>query len=494
MSDIIEHLTSAPSRRYASANKTDEHYDRQLRSLIEYLKQPGLATNDLKGYLEAIDPAIHSLSFLYLLRVQVQRLQKNTKLEVPKDMLPGGYLWNHTARFLRSFDTTQIRYAGHEWRQLVELVASAGHVSAKPALAVKIIRDALIRLDTSGVFTSIHLILVKLALRSSSYVYALPVVNELLCHLPLDTGYASSKSPMCSEHGSNTAFITDISGFSTKLTYRDHLKFYLYGAMIYMAVKKWDRASHCLNIAISSPAANIVSKIMVEAYKKWILANLLEHGKLSSTPSLIAPHVTRIYQSLARPYISLAEAFEKGDLPRLNAEANVGQSIWQADHNAGLVSQVLEAYDKFTIMKLGRTFSALKMPDVLQRATSCSKDSSEIEEFVTTLVMSNSVKATLSHPSNDQNTAMLHFSLGTQNNGHHEEYIRARLIERRSAFNAIAQAIVQTDSTLELSEENLHFLDKNQKWGAGTEKVVAMGHSEGVGGGDIDEDLMGDGH
>lgn len=150
----------------------------------------------------------------------------------------------------------------------------------KPILAVKVIRDALERLNTAGVFTSLHLMLVKLALLSSSYAYVLPVLDKLLCHFPSDTRNAHAGIRLCSEHEPNTVFFTDSSGFSANLTYRDHLQFYMYSAMVYMALKKWDQASHCLGIVISAPTANSVSKIMVEAYKKWVLANLLGHGKV----------------------------------------------------------------------------------------------------------------------------------------------------------------------------------------------------------------------
>lgn len=150
----------------------------------------------------------------------------------------------------------------------------------KPVLAVKVIRDALERFETSGTFTSMHQMFVKLALHSSSYAYALPIMDKFLYQFPADSEHARAEHPLCSVQASNEVFITDSSGFSKDLTYRDHLQFYLYSAMIYMAVKQWDRASHCLNIVVSSPTANSVSKIMVEAYKKWMLVNLLGHGKV----------------------------------------------------------------------------------------------------------------------------------------------------------------------------------------------------------------------
>jgi COP9 signalosome complex subunit 3 len=37
----------------------------------------------------------------------------------------------------------------------------------------------------------------------------------------------------------------------------------------------------------------------------------------------------KIYQSLARPYVILAHAFERGDIRRLKAEVDSAEDIWQ---------------------------------------------------------------------------------------------------------------------------------------------------------------------
>lgn len=50
--------------------------------------------------------------------------------------------------------------------------------------------------------------------------------------------------------------------------------------------------------------------------------------QLMQSPEAISPHTMKIYRSLARPYITLAEAFEVNDFLKLNAEVEVGQSIW----------------------------------------------------------------------------------------------------------------------------------------------------------------------
>lgn len=159
-------------------------------------------------------------------------------------------------------------------------------IAQKPLLAVLAVRDAIVRLDPSSeVLTSVHTTFIKLTLVSRSYSLAVPVLERQVCHFPTVTGqaYQNYHQPLlCAEHESSTAFITDASGFSKQLAYRDHLQFFLYGAMIYMALKKWDRALHYLSIVISCPVTNAVSKIMVEGYKKWLLVSLLRNGKVMS--------------------------------------------------------------------------------------------------------------------------------------------------------------------------------------------------------------------
>ena len=81
--------------------------------------------------------------------------------------------------------------------------------------------------------------------------------------------------------------ITNVSGFSTKLAYTDHLLYHLYGAMIYIGLKKWKRALEFLRYVITAPAAGAISKIMVEAYKKWILVSLIYQGSVSGSPAVL---------------------------------------------------------------------------------------------------------------------------------------------------------------------------------------------------------------
>jgi COP9 signalosome complex subunit 3 len=86
---------------------------------------------------------------------------------------------------------------------------------------------------------------------------------------------------LCADHGSSVSFMTEASEVSSKISYRDYLQYFLYGGMVYMALKEWRKALHFLGIVISMPTTSSVSLIMVEAYKKWVLVGLLEKGKVS---------------------------------------------------------------------------------------------------------------------------------------------------------------------------------------------------------------------
>lgn len=140
----------------------------------------------------------------------------------------------------------------------------------------------MLRLDPScAVFTSSHLLLVRLCLEAKAYSCALPVLNKQICHFPISLGSPpSDPSVLCADHGSGVSFMTEDSRISSKLSYRDYLQYFLYGGMVYMALKEWRNALHFLGIVISTPSTNSVSLIMVEAYKKWVLVSLLEKGKV----------------------------------------------------------------------------------------------------------------------------------------------------------------------------------------------------------------------
>ena len=141
------------------------------------------------------------------------------------------------------------------------------------------------RIDPSGsCFTSTHLSFARLCLEAREFEAAKPVLDNDVYAFPCTEeipAYTAAHPYLCSHHDSSSYFITSSSGLTEKLTYKDHLQYFLFGGMIYTGLKDWERALHFYELAIISPVAQKASMIQVEAYKKRILVGILAFGGVS---------------------------------------------------------------------------------------------------------------------------------------------------------------------------------------------------------------------
>ncbi|EPS29113.1 COP9 signalosome complex subunit 3 [Penicillium oxalicum] len=496
--DVLAELKAQSTQLREASYGSDLVYDQQIRTSVTSLRQviSDESLGDLarsNSLLNNIDPAADSLLYLFLLRFQIRILQKETRQPLPAALLPMGEIWPRIVSYLGSFDSVQSRYVGEEWRQLVELVAHIAQACSQPLVAVRLIRDAMLRLDPSCiVLTSTHLLLVRLCLRARAYSCALPVLDRYICHFPSSKSRADDASSplLCASHDSSLCFITDASGLSSKLTYKDYLQYYLYGGMIYLALKQWTKAVHFLGIVISMPTTGSVSMIMVEAYKKWILVNLLDKGKVPSPSSLVAPNVVRVYQSLAKPYVNLAEVFEGGDISRLEAEIDAAHDVWRADNNLGLVSQVHSAHTKYTVTNITKTFAALTVRELRKQACFSRETEEATESAIASLIMSNAISATLVHSTDPTKSTMVRFTDGrSAARLAHEQEIQVELAREGQLLRTLSKSMGDVDYQLGLSNEFIDSLQMSQGWAVVGESRTGKSEDAGV---EIDEDLMGD--
>ncbi len=99
----------------------------------------------------------------------------------------------------------------------------------------------------------------------------------------------SKSDPTSPRKVPRVTIITIHSGLSAKLTHVDHLCYHLYGAMIYIGLKQWERALEFLSYVIAAPTVGHISKIQLEAYQKWFLVNLIHRGMVCIPLIRIAP-------------------------------------------------------------------------------------------------------------------------------------------------------------------------------------------------------------
>ncbi|MCJ1321225.1 hypothetical protein MMC15_006569 [Xylographa vitiligo] len=498
METLLPQLLSFPPH---PQELSDHEYDRLIKALAQLLQETS-ASKLAKGVvgggdlLDILDPAINTLPYLFTLLAHLGGThdEKQSGNGLLKVFHPGGQLWEKMLEFVERFDPVQIRYAGHEWRRLLEKIARVGDLSNKPLMAIPPIRTAILRLDPSAAcFTSNHLLLAKLCLQAKAFQAALPLLDHDVFHMPSNPDKMSYFPLPCGDHETSSTFITTSSGLSDKLAYRDYLMYFLYGGMIYLGLKDWTRALLFLEVVIMAPTGNVASMIQVEAYKKWVLVGLLLKGMPMAMPKTTNSYAARTFRAIAKPYDTLADAFKEGNGEKLYAEVQAGQQTWHKDCNMGLVLQVLNAFRRFLILKLEKTYAALPISLIAQQTSPQPNNIAETESYLTSLIASGQLNATLVPSTNIAETAILRFA-ATSHDGplaRSEMQNFKDLHKQTVKFTYLTRHIKDTERRLELSKDYLEWARKNQKpkdTGPETANQGTMGNN-GYG---VDEDMLAD--
>ena len=177
--------------------------------------------------------------------------------------------------------------------------------------------------ETPHKFSILHPQLAYQALQTKSYAEAIPILdNDIYQIVSEPTTRPEGYSPPPSLSSLALAH-------TQRLIYQDVVTYFLYGGMIYLATGNHDRAIHFFELATIYPTNNVPSMIQVEAYKKWILLNLIHKGKLRPLSRNLVGQHSRMFDILAKPYQSIAKAFNGSDLQRLIKTVDAGRTIWK---------------------------------------------------------------------------------------------------------------------------------------------------------------------
>ncbi|KAL9593317.1 MAG: hypothetical protein Q9179_005947 [Wetmoreana sp. 5 TL-2023] len=321
-----------------------------------------------------------------------------------------------------------------------------------PIAAVRPVRTAILRLDPSAsCFTSTHLIFLRLCLEARTFRAAKAILDKDIYEFPSSANTQPGDQLPCSSHDASSGFISDKTELSDKVTYRDALKYFLYGAMIYMALHEWGLAKH-----------------------------------------------VRI---LGKPYEALGIVFKDGldkelDVRRLNAEIHAGNQKWSADCNLDLVLQVLDAYRRFSIVKLGSTYAALLLPQVSQRTSPTPDDYVETAEYITLMINKGQLNATLDSRSrsSEPQSWVLRFATSSSTSPPilSEQQRYEEMVRQAATSSALAEHIRATDRKFMLSKEYSEWMKRLKNdadsSGNGGDAIMLPGQHPFD-----DEDIMGDG-
>lgn len=438
--------------------------------------------------INIINPALNTVPYAYILLALYETRTQMTEASEE-------FLWQKFSNFLTKFDARQVRYIGNEWLKIIDAVVSMAKYNKNVASAVPLISAALVRLDPEGtVLTSTHLLLVNLALETRNFASLPAIISRPVLYF--SGKISTSRVPqLCNLALPNHVFISPTTGLTKTMKASEVLEYFIYTASIFVAMRQWNQAIEALEDAISYPCKeHSTSKIMVEAYKKWILVSLLSRGKMSKVPASVSSSTLRVFHSMAKPYGTVAEIFMKGTASRLNAEAVAGANFWRTDNNKSLIKAVLGAYQKHQIRGLASVYTTLSMSEVTRKTYSAITgknlpNDQATEQLVRRMIKEGSLNASLG--SNSNGSTILHFEAAQALS---ESEMAKKLDAALQNIQAVTRDVKQTDHRLSEDREYLRWAHRQRKLGSKGPVNVLHELQEEMDltwtGPDEDEDLM----
>ncbi|KAI0601248.1 hypothetical protein F4775DRAFT_437940 [Biscogniauxia sp. FL1348] len=353
--------------------------------------------------LELLNPAVNSLSYLAVLHTLVIPAFATS---AARDLL-----LEKLVIFLVSFDGRQCRYAGTHLQDLFGAVGSGQCLP--PSVAVEALATAILKLDPTGsMLTSSHVILARLAYNTNNIEPALQVIDKNIVFYP---GMANHRDPqyLCDLNLPPPAYITRENGLTAIVKAASVMEYDLLCGMMYCARREWEKAHAAFERVVTFPTREGgASKIMVEAYKKWVLVGLLLNGKLADPPSYTGATANKLYGTLGKPYTSVAASFVTENAEALKMEVGKNAELWQEDGNTGLLQEVLAAYQKWRVLSLQDIYTKISIPEIREQTLSAEtgeklgKDE-DVEALVQNMIIGGMLKGVIEK--NDDGTVFLTF-------------------------------------------------------------------------------------
>lgn len=218
--------------------------------------------------------------------------------------------------------------------------------------------------------TSAHVLLAKLAYSADCAEPAYQVLDRPIVYYP---GMANTPEPtyLCDAALTPPSYISKDTGLTGPLKTAQVLEYDLLAGMLYCSRRRWAAAHAAFERVLAFPARDAgCSRIMVDAHNKWVLVSVLLTGRSPTVPSHTPGGAAKIYQTLGKPYLSLAAHFDSLDAAALKAEAQASPQLWADDGNTGLVRAALAAHQKWQVAALRDVYTKISVAEIRAKTRS----------------------------------------------------------------------------------------------------------------------------
>jgi len=362
-----------------------------VQSLHEILiKHSGLISKDPQHFLKAlsgVDHNAHACGVVVILAFASRGLGRNalpTEWEV---------FFASTEHVLVSGMQFQLKIACKQVREIIcrytDMRMSMGTKMQMKALTV--LKAACERLaPDKGVLTTAHPAFLKMCLLSNNFHLA-----QRLMKIPI---YA-------------------VDAESTGIVVEDYLTYWYYAGIVQSALKQFRRAQNSFLQCIITPAL-AGSKIVIEAYKKYVLVSLLVDGKAAQPSKLpkYVPHPTKMciesdaYNSFASTYARTLRGENVGtEHPIVQLREIIKKFLkeFTQDTNLGLLDQCVKMWSRQKIKALTDTYLRRSLVDIAK--VSGLENAAVAEANILLMIKRGEILATIDH-----GTGMVSFQQETE--------------------------------------------------------------------------------
>jgi len=303
---------------------------KDLKQLAEYLlkNEGAIAKNagSIDKALEELDTKLHTLGYTILLSIKAQQEMEDVTMFISQCQR----LFLNCSRDQALLMDSRFYFIANVFSiALTKLgLAIQGILPLKNALAVARPDD--------NTLTPIHADFLQLCILARCYNAALPVVKSTILSVVR----------------------------SKQFTHTFYLRFHYYGGMVFLALKDYPNALHFFDRVVSARAV-VLSAIMFEAYKKYILASLLVEGK---APSAKNSMVLRHLKALTQPYQEFATAYATKSVEDINKCVEANGEHFLKDKNLGLIRQCINTLYNNNIKAYTKTYLTLSLSGIAEGA------------------------------------------------------------------------------------------------------------------------------
>ena len=268
-------------------------------------------------------------------------------------------------------------------------------------------------------------------------------------------------------------------------------EYFLVAANDLISLHNWHGAAQFLENLMSYPTkSNTMSGSMLDAYKKWVLVQLMLDGKLpKQLPKMVNQKMAETFHTRAAPYEAVANLFESGTIARLQEEVSAGAKKWAEEGNTALMRLVLESYQERRILGMFSIFTTVPISYIATAIGSSENgdptDCSTVIDLINAMIQRSQLHGKLMTDSNGQTFLCFDESQHPQ-----DEVMGRQLPATVAGVKALMEDVRGMSQSIVMDKDYVKWVSKQTKnSGAGGAQSMMMDESAWQVGPD-DEDLM----